>query len=152
LLGSFTSGKESLAIHYITLVDPVGNDYAVTAYAVSPDTDKAAIATNVDNHMLERWGGLTAAAFLKGFGQATLLSGTQSVGGPLVNQGIGQSANPGYYGGYITQAPQYDLMQKGAVAMGEVGNQAAQQLSKNFNQPPTVTLAAGAPLGILFIK
>ena len=151
LLGTFTHSDTSMKIQYTTLVAPDGTDYQVNAYAVSPSVDSASIATEVNNHNLERWGGLIAAAFLQGFGNASLLSGTQNVGALPGASGVG-GGTTGYLGGYITSVPTLSLMQKGAVALGSVGTQVSNQLTKNFNRPPTITLNAGEPIGVLFVK
>lgn len=144
-LGGFENGGESLSLVFTRLVSPEGVEYPVHAFGIDPSVPEANVASDVDYHYLSRWGGFMAASFLTGFADATRMSGTSSSGYGAAQNGI----NPSY--GMMT-IPTFSLMQKGAIAVGEVGRQAGQQLAAGIKRPPTVTLDAGMTLGILVVS
>lgn len=151
-IGRFESKDETMVIKYSKLISSTGEVFEINGYAVPPDTDTSVIG-DVDHHYIERWGGLIAASFLQGFGQATQLSGVSGYGGIGMGQITGAA---GTAGGLVTPAylsafPQYTLSQKAAIAAGVAGKQAGQVLQQNFNRKNTITLEAGEGVGIFII-
>lgn len=136
-IGSFDTGNDRLVLRFNRLVYN-GKTYDVTGYAVDPHTLTPGISSNVDYHILERWGGLIAASFLEGFGRAVERSGTRY--------------NYGSYGGNDTvSVPEYSLNDELWIAAGEVGNKASDVFAKNFDRPPTVSLDPGTQIGVLIL-
>lgn len=141
-LGNFARENESLMIEFTSLTSPSGTVHPIKAYAIDPTVPTANVASAVDNHILERWGGLIAASFIQGLGDATRNSGITSQ----------NYSTTGISGGLVTSTPEYSLMEKGVIAMGTVGDRASQVLMQKFNRPPTVELYAGQQIAILIIK
>ncbi len=106
----------------------------VSAFAIDPDTAKTAIASEVDNHYLERYGYIMATSFLTGYSKAITNQGTSTTG----------------IFGTSTNTPALSPGNKLAVGVGQIGTSLAQDAQKKINRPPTVKVVAGVGLGILF--
>ncbi|MHB8408976.1 MAG: TrbI/VirB10 family protein [Acidiferrobacterales bacterium] len=141
LLGGFTDKNDRLVIQFTTFVPTKGMPGHLAAYAVDPKTTQAAVATSVNHHYFARWGGLLAANFLAGYGQAVANSGATSVS----TTAPGGGAAVTYHSTYTTEQ---ELIQ----ALGQTGQAVSQVLQQNFNEPATVRVAAGIPVGILIIS
>lgn len=136
-MGSFARNDGYLTLQFEGLVMPNGMTYSIKGFAISPDTDRTAIRTSVDNHYIARFGGLVAASFLAGFGEAVGKSGSSSYNN--------------YYGsGY--SSPKYNLEEELWIASGRVGSKLSDVFEKNFDRPPTVTLQSGTDIGILIVS
>nr|WP_305910433.1 DotG/IcmE/VirB10 family protein [Methylomarinum sp. Ch1-1]MDP4523184.1 DotG/IcmE/VirB10 family protein [Methylomarinum sp. Ch1-1] len=147
VIGGFERRGESLVVEYTSITTPNGETYAIKAYAINPAVPEAYIADAVDNHYLERWGGLVAASFLEGFADATQNSGVSTIttaGSSLTNASA------------VTTFPQYSLAEKSIIAGGKVAERLGDIMAKKFDRPPTVeafpTHKKGEPVGILIIK
>ncbi len=137
VLGSFQRLGERLVLRFTELVLPDGARFAFEGCAVDPRTDRAAVRSQVDRHLLARWGGLVAASFLQGFGEAVRRSGTRSY---ATVYGSGE------------QFPDYSLRDELWIAAGRTGERAAGLFERNFSQPPTVTLRSGTEMGVLVLR
>ena len=137
LLGNFVRQENTLTLRFQQLILATGKSYTLEAYAVDPKTARTAIASSVDHHYLERFGGLIAASFLEGFGEAVKNTGT--------------STYATAYGSASFQ-PNYDLNAQLWQAAGKVGQRTANILSQNFTRQPTVMLEANSDIGVLIIK
>ena len=137
VVGSFQRLNEHLVLKFSELAAKDGTLYKIEGYAIDPKTDRTAVRTDVDRHMLARWGGLVAASFLEGFGDAVSRSGTSSYSSV-------------YGSGYVV--PNYDLRDETWIAAGKVGERVANVLDRNFNQAPTVTLDSGTLMGVLLLR
>ena len=111
--------------------------WSVDGYAIDPEKYTPGVASTVDTHFMSRWGGLIAASFLEGFGEAKSRSGTRYY--------YGNDNNPGQF------TNNYDLNDQAWIAAGKVGQRMANQIENNFNRPPTVTIHPGTPIGILVL-
>ena len=139
-MGGFQRHSGHLALKFTSLALPArlgGQTLRIEAWAVDPRTERTALRSDVDNHYLERWGGLLAASFLEGFGEAVSRAG--------ISQGVTS------YGAW-QRWPRYDLEEQLAIGAGKLGSKASGIFERNFSQPPTVTLDAGAELGILLLE
>ncbi len=139
-MGGFQRHSGHLTLKFTSLALPAalgGQTLRIEAWAVDPKTERTAVRSAVDNHFIERWGGLLAASFLEGFGDA------------VSRAGISQSVTS--YGAW-QRWPRYDLEEQLAIGAGKLGAKAAGIFERNFSQPPTVTLDAGAELGILLLE
>lgn len=102
--------------------------YQINAIAFDIETMSAAVRSSVDAHYIERWGGLIAASFLEGFGEAVEKSGSSLATNDFTT----------------TQSyPDYDTGEQMWIAAGNVGNTLADIMKKNFTRPPTVYLDSG---------
>ena len=102
-----------------------------------PETDRTAVRSAVDRHGLSRWGGLVAASFLEGFGDAVSRAGTRSY--------------TSIYGSGLS-VPGYSPGDEAWIAAGKVGERAAGVFEKNFTMAPTVTLDSGTLMGVLILQ
>lgn len=140
LLGSIKTIKNGqrvmLTFNLMTMNDwPTGA--SIDAYAIDPDSARSALATNVDNHYLLRYGTLFASSFMQGLGQAVQDSGTTI-----------SSDN-----GVVTQSTaSLTTEQEILVALGQVGQTASTEVGKLQNTPPTVKVKAGVGIGVLFMS
>jgi len=137
LLGGITFQKKAVLISFNTLTMPTySKSIKVNAFAIDQNTARTGIATEVDNHYLLRYGSVFAAAFVQGYGQALTQAGsTTSTTGLSVQ----------------TTSPDLSPQQKFYVALGNVGSQFNNQAAQIFNTQPTVHVASGTAVGILFM-
>lgn len=140
LLGNFERLDQKVVLRFSVLNVPyLKQTVGVNLVAIDPNTAKTAIATNVDNHYLLRYGSLLASNFISGFGQAI----QDSASSLTVNTGTGETFkfNGGMSAGKAAEA-----------ALGQMGSALSQAVQPIFNRPPTVTVAAGSPLGLLIMS
>ena len=146
LLGKFQRFDERLVLTFSRVILPDGKDAQIEGYAVDPATSEASVASSVNTHFFSRWGGLIATAFLEGLGSAKKYSGAQS------------TIYGGYGGGVNGQSTDqmvwntYSPADQAWIAAGKVGEKAGKIFEKNFERPPTVTLASGTPIGVLILN
>lgn len=134
LLGSFRRVKQRDLLQFGEMTWD-GHSYPITAYAVSPQNMETALATSVNDHTLYRYGWLFAGAFLQGIDEA--LSDADST----VTAG----------NGYALVTHQLNNGQILEQAAGNVGNVITPIMEQRFDTPPTVRVAAGTGMGILFM-
>ncbi len=141
LMGGFKLEGEKLVVNFTSMTLPhMGHSISINAYAINGVTAQNALASNVDNHYLYRYGSLFAAAFLEGFGNAY------------------STWNPCAYGvttctiiGNDVAPPPTTTQQAVYHGLGQVGTTMGQEIGQNFNMPPTVTLDQGMGIGVLFM-
>lgn len=142
LLGKAEVGSnnaQKTGIHFTTASIPgQTNSIAIDAWAIDPDTARTAIASNVDNHYLLRYGSLFASAFLGGYGDA-LIKGGQSQQLVATNSGA------------IVQTDPYSSKQLLLAGVGNVGKQLSTNMGNVFNRPATIEVANNIGIGILFM-
>ena len=119
---------------YLTTADRT--TYRIDAFAIDLATARTALASDVDHHVLERWGSLVAASFLEGYGNAVRASHSITTVGPLGN---------------VVSVPKDDLDHEDIVreAVGTVGERLGDAVAENFQRPNTITVDPGTGLGIL---
>lgn len=147
LKGTILLGKVELpqnaqaaGIHFtIANIPDQPNSIAVDAWAIDPETSRAALASDVDNHYFQRYGTLFAASFLGGFGDALLKGGQhqQIVGSP---------------GGVVVETDAFTTKQLVLAGAGNVGKQLATNMSSIVNRPATVKVDGHIGIGILFMS
>jgi len=138
VMGGFKREGGYLVVAFNKLVTKSGKTYSIKGVAVDPNTPQATVRTAINHHYLARWGGLIGASFLSGFGQAVSMTGTTQAS----SVGNGGSST-------LTSHPNYSLRQQEYIAAGKVGQKLSNDMQQQFNEPPTVTLAANQPIGIL---
>jgi len=145
LMGTFTLANEKLVIQFSQMSMPDWpSTIAVTAYAVDGETGANAMATGVDHHYLMRYGSLFAASFLQGFGQA-FAAASGNTTDPCAGTPAGANCN-------VTTTPAAVTTKSAAYAgLGQLGASLGTSAAQNVNTPPTVTVAQGTGMGILFM-
>lgn len=136
-LGTMSKTGNYLTLRFTSITTRAGVSYDISAYGVDPKIPATTVRSAVDRHLLSRWGGLLAASFLQGYGQAISQSGS------TVSSSFGTTT---------TAMPPLSARQQLEVAAGTVGTQLATVMQQNFNRPNTVTLQPGVPMAILIIK
>lgn len=146
LLGGFTTATDALVVQFNLMSIPsLSSSIGINAYAIDGKTANNAIATNVNNHYLLRYGMLFASAFLQGFGSAYQNS---SYCPPGTAQCTIMSTNGN------NAPPPADVTTKNAEyqGLGQVGETLGQVAASQFNTPPTITVAQGTGIGVLFMS
>ena len=112
----------------------------ISAVAIDPDTARTALASNVDNHYLSRWGSVFGSTFLSGYAKAITQSGTtvQSTTGA-----VGTSTT--------TQTPSLSGKQQIFAGLGAFGSKVGEQMTPLFNRKPTITINSGVGIGVLIL-
>lgn len=140
LLGSIKTANNGqrvmLALNLMTM-DAWATGKNVSAFVIDPDTARSAVATDVNNHYLLRYGSLFAASFISGMGEAVSESGTEVTS----DSGVVTSSTA-----------DLNTSEKLLVALGSVGDAASGEVNKLVNTPPTVKVRAGIGVGILFMS
>jgi len=141
LMGSFsTSADNKLIIKFDRMIlKNYPDSISINAYAIDPTTAQNALASYVDNHYVERYSSLFAAAMLQGFGNA--YSNYQN---PCYG------TNNCFIDGNVQKT---DVTTKTAMyqGLGQIGTNVASQVQNNFNRPATIVLNQGSGMGILFM-
>lgn len=141
VIGSFQSSEKEVVVQFRTISMPGHTrSFSVSAFAVSEGLGTG-LATDVNNHYWRRYGLLLAAGFVKGYGQAIQLAGTQTTvtdgGGVIVTQDLDDS-------------------QIAKVALGQAGTTVAGELQQASRVRPTVKVenkdGNGVPIGLLFMS
>ena len=138
LLGTLTNQGQAVMLSFSILTLPdFPKSISVNVVAIDQNTARTALSTETDNHYLLRFGSVFASAFLQGYGQAF-----QTSGSTITTNGLS------------TQSSSPDLSPQGKffVALGSVGQQFSNQAQLEFNRPPTVHVASGAAVGLLFLS
>jgi type IV secretory pathway VirB10-like protein len=135
--GNFKRHEKYMLLRFDRLKTPNGDEYSIDAIALDMDTGSAAVRSSVDSHYLERWGGLIAASFLEGFGEATARSG-QSFRETDTSQTF--------------TYPEYKFDDQAWIAAGKVGSRLANIMEKNFDRPPTVYADRDEMFGIMILS
>jgi type IV secretory pathway VirB10-like protein len=114
------------------------NSIGIQAVAIDPDTARTALASDVDNHYLLRYGTMFASAFMSGYAKVITSQGTVQT-----TSANGLSST--------TTTPQLTGRKELFAALGEVGKKWSDTVASLINIPPTVTVDAGVGVGILFL-
>ncbi|HBP0428897.1 TPA: type IV secretion protein DotG [Pseudomonas aeruginosa] len=142
LLGKIETGQnaQKATLHFTNANIPgVNGSVQVDAYAVDPNTARTALATDVDNHLFQRYGMFIAATFLEGYGTAIMQAGQ--------NQQLVASPS-----GTVVQTDALDNTQILSAAAGNVGKRVADSLADGVNRKPTITIDSGTAVCFLFMN
>lgn len=139
LLGQFTRVNKRLLLSFNLMNDPSYKDsLPLNAVAIDPDTARTALAGEVNNHYLLRYGTLFASAFLEGISNAIMSSGSTT----QCSTGIG----------CVFQHPKLNTAQQVAVGLGSVGNRFGSALGNVYDTPPTIKIPGGTGIGVLVMS
>lgn len=138
LLGAFTSTDKYLTLNFSTIVID-GIDYSVEAVAVDPDTTLPGLITDIDNHYFKRIILPMAAEFVSSLADAISESGTTSV--YISDSSVTQSTSD------------KDSKQEVATGVSAAGDKLSEILDDEADKAqPTLRVASGTPIGILFVR
>lgn len=137
VLGSFTSTDEYLTLQFSQLVLD-GISYSIEAVAIDPNTTLPGLITEIDRKYFTRVVLPMAAEFVTGLTDAISESGTTSVF-------ISDSS--------VTQSTEdKDSKQEVSSGLSEAGEKLSEILDEEAdNAEPMLRVAAGTPMGVLFV-
>ncbi len=138
IMGTLQLQKEKVMLSFNSINIPgVEDTVKLNVIAVDPNTARTAVASNVDNHYMMRYGALFASSFLQSYSQAVTQAGSSTT---YTTDGV------------VHTYPSLNSQQKMIVALGGVGSAYSNVIAQAVNAPPTVTVDAGTSLGILFLS
>ena len=137
LIGKFQAQEEYLVITFTQLVTKKGTSIPINAYAIDPGTSLTGLATDVDHRYLKRIILPAAAKFVEGLGDAYAETTTA----------ISQNSTT-----TVTASEDLNTKQELGKAVSEAAKSVGDILDDDGkNTKPLVIVAAGTPMGILFM-
>lgn len=141
ILGSFKKNDDTLTLEFNKIIYN-GVDYDIQAIALDPDTTLPAVATDVDRRYFKRLILPTASAFISGVAEAVAESGRTTV--TINNDGSTTST---------TDTTDLDLEEQLAEGVETAGNRVSAFVDEEASRVmPLIKVAAGTPIGILFLE
>ena len=139
LVGSFSSkdSQQGLIVEFNTMVDPYGKEYSVQAIAIDGFDGESFIASKVDQRWIQRYGTIFAASFVSGL--------TENLATP--RQFFGSVGNNPVV---ISDPPNRN--QSLFAGLGKGVDAFASDLVSNSPKGPVISINAGHPVGILFVR
>ncbi len=139
VLGSFVRVDRKVLLNFSVLNVPhLASSITINAVAIDLNTARTAMADEVNNHYFLKYGSIAAAAFVSGLGEAFQKSGSQ----------IETTSS-----GSVTTMPKLNLMQKGAVGLGNMAAQLEESLNNTVSQiQPTVKVHKNIGMGLLLMS
>ncbi|GAA0241609.1 hypothetical protein LNAOJCKE_4911 [Methylorubrum aminovorans] len=140
LMGQIVYSQTQGSIRFTTMILQDGRQGPMQAIAITVDQARTGVAEDVDNHVLERYGGLVVAGLLQGIGQ--------------VGQQLTQlNTNTVYGDGYAVQSGRkIDWLTAGMGAAQPVGQAMTAAAARSFSRPPTLSSPVNFPVGIVFLQ
>ncbi len=137
MMGTFSRRDDRLVVNLTSITLQDGEQKSIDALVIAPDSMETAVASDVDQHYVARFVLPVAAAFVAGLGQAIEQSNATVAVSP--------------FGGYTAQN-HLNFNQQLGVAAGAAGTQLQQLFLQNAPNGPTIKLAAGVNVGVIFLK
>lgn len=139
LIGSLSNQGKKVLLSFNTLNLPnLSQSITVNTVAIDEGTARTALSSYTNSHYWLRYGTLFASAFIQGYGQSFLNSGSPYAGAVIINP--------------TNTTPDLKPRDRVFVGLGQVGLQYSSVLRDVFNTPPTVHVFSGTPMGILFLS
>jgi intracellular multiplication protein IcmE len=137
VLGNFQSTDEYIMLSFqMIIID--GINYPIQAVAIDPDTTLPGVITEIDNRYFKRIVLPMAAEFVKGLTEAISESGTTTV--VISGETVTESTSD------------RDSEQEVASGISEAGEKLSEILEEEADSTqPMLRVAAGTPVGILFV-
>jgi hypothetical protein len=126
-----------MKLRITTLFDPSGQRYQVSGYVLDPETTLWAMASNVDRHIIYRYGGFGLGTILSSF---AILADNRATESEIITPEGGQSK--------VTRDP--DGKQVVWTLLGGFGRLFETAFKDNLNRPATVTLDPQQEAAVLF--
>lgn len=143
LFGQIQAGgqySKTVGLHFTRmLVVGETKERTIDAWAVNPDTQRPAVASDVNNHYMSRAASTFIGAFLDAYSDALVKGGqTQSVTST-------SSSTTSTTEAYTTK----QLVQIGA---GKAGSKISDVFNQSSNRPKTIRVNAGIDMGVWFLQ
>lgn len=138
LLGKFTRKEDYLVITFSTLVTKKGTSVPINAYAVDPQSSLTGVATDVDHRYWKRVILPAAAKFVKGLGEAYAQTTTSTTQNSTTTTTATTDLN--------TKQELGKAVSEGASSLGQIFDDEGKATE------PLVIVAAGTPIGVLFME
>jgi len=139
-MGSYATNEfgEKMMVRIERVIDPDGNaiQSKVNGYVLDPDTTLWAVASDVDRHLIYRYGGLGLSSVLKSFGT---LAQARSV--------VSQRADDDTV---VNEYREPDSKQIKWTVAGEIGGALETAFADHINRPITIKLDQNEEVGVLF--
>jgi len=140
LLGDFDRADKRVIIKFNLLNKPdLNRSISINAVAIDPNTARTAMATDVDNHYMLKYGASFAASFMGGIGQAFQDSGNNVQIDTSTGENVNFNAST-------------NIAKAAVIGLGQAGNKLANQLQPLAQTPPTVMVKSGSGIGILIMR
>lgn len=133
--GQFKLTTDRLEIVF-TKIALNGKTMAMNAIATNPENPEVGLATDVNYHYLQRFGGVFTAALVRGYGEALESEGTR----------VAVNADTGTVVQETDKRSDKDLA---LIASADAADELSQYFRGQINRPPTVIVAANTPIGVL---
>ena len=139
LIGSLSNQGKKVLLSFNTLNLPkLSQSITINTVAIDEGTARTALSSYTNSHYWLRYGTLFASAFIQGYGQSFLNTGSPYAGAVIINP--------------TNQTLNLSPRDRVFVGLGQVGLQYSSVLRDVFNTPPTVHVFSGTPMGILFLS
>lgn len=140
LMGQIVYTQTQASIRFQTMILQDGRQGPMQAVAITVDQARTGVAENVDNHVLERYGGLVIAGLIQGVGQ---------VGQQLTQLNTQTVVGNGFA---VQSGRDIDYLTAGLGAALPVGQALTAAASRSFARPPTLSSTVNFPIGIVFLQ
>ena len=140
LLGQIVYSQTQGAIRFSTMILQDGRQGPMQAVAITVDQARTGVAEDVDNHTLERYGGLVIAGLIQGVGQ---------VGQQLTQLNTQTVVGNGFA---VQSGRNVDYLTAGLGAALPVGQALTAAAARSFSRPPTLSSPTNFPVGIVFLQ
>lgn len=145
LIGSYqiAQGSERMVVQFNTMTLANGETVQTSAYAVDGRSAETAVASDVDQRYLQRYGPVFAAAFVGGFASSFSDNGATTT----------ETIIPGFGTTKTVSGGTPLTLEKSLVAgLGSAATKITDDLVVQAPKGPLITLQAGWPVGILFVS
>lgn len=137
LLGKMVALEDKVRLELDTCVFPDGVETTCSAVALDTETTYAAVASDVNNHYLYRYGWWGVGTALSAFGRAAALRAkTVTV----------------VEGGTAVEGSEMDEQAEMRVALGYLGEELGETFKERLKRPPTIHVDRNEELGVFFLK
>lgn len=140
LMGQIVYSQTQASIRFTTMILQDGRQGPMQALAITVDQARSGVAEDVDNHVLERYGGLVVAGLLQGVGQ---------IGQQLTQLNTQTVVGNGFA---VQSGRNIDWLTAGMGATLPVGQAMTSAASRSFSRPPTMSSPVNFPIGIVFLQ
>ncbi|BCM87634.1 DotG/IcmE/VirB10 family protein [Methylobacterium indicum] len=140
LMGQIVYSQTQASIRFSSMILQDGRQGPMQAIAITVDQARTGVAEDVDNHVLERYGGLVIAGLIQGVGQVGQQL-TQLNTQTLVGNGFAVQSGRGI-----------DWLTAGMGAALPVGQAMTSAAARSFSRPPTLSSPTNFPVGIVFLQ
>lgn len=140
MMGQIVYSQTQASIRFTTMILQDGRQGPMQAIAITVDQARTGVAEDVDNHVLQRYGGLVVAGLLQGVGQ---------VGQQLTQQNTVTTFSDGIA---VQSGRGIDWISAGMGATLPVGQAMTAVAARSFSRPPTLSSTVNFPIGIVFLQ